>query len=293
MQPVSRSRRHARGSSLLLAALATYACSFQDFDYLKKGSEGSGGSGGGSGSGGQPALGGGGQASGGVATAGGSSGGAAPNGGGPAAAGQGGESGGGAAGSEQGGNGGSAGDRAGAAGAELGGAGGAGGTGGVDVGGAAGSGTGGRTTLVNPSFELGVTGWTVDPEVAATKGYIYFQFPPTGATAVHGSFIASVWNGTDEYQFSVYQALDGLEDGLYTFKGYFSSTLAREVYVFARNCGGVDQTEVVATNSFPWHEVGISGINVVGGRCEVGFFVHGIPNDWLNVDLLSFERDPQ
>jgi hypothetical protein len=140
---------------------------------------------------------------------------------------------------------------------------------------------------------MGVTGWIIDPQIASTNRYIYFQWPPTGASAVDGAYIASVWHATDEYQFSVYQKLDGLEDGLYTFKGFFSSTLAREVYVFARNCGGVDLTEPVPTNSFPWHQVGVSGIQVVGGHCEVGFFVHGIANDWLNVDLLSFERDPQ
>lgn len=273
---------------IFYAALGISACSFQDFDYLQAGSMHSGGSSG-TGSGGASA---GESASGGKVSAGGS----AQHGGvGGAVTAKGGSPGqGGAAGSAEAGSAGNAGS--GDAGAAMGGSapteGGQGGAGGDVTTGGTGGGPLVGNLLANPSFEMDLLGWTVDPSSAVANRYVYVQYPTGGGVVVDGQKELATWHDTAEYSVYVYQKVNGLVPGTYSFKGNFSSTQSRGAYLFARNCGGAEQQEVIPTNTFNWFEISIPQIDVTGSSCEVGFFVHAVAQDWLNADLFTFEKVP-
>jgi hypothetical protein len=142
--------------------------------------------------------------------------------------------------------------------------------------------------LVNPSFEQGFAGWVTDP--ASVQGtYAFVQWPTAGATTVDGLNEISTWSEATAFSVAIYQTIDGLADGLYTFKGHFNfGTGHNAVYVFARSCGGDDrQLDVPQTLPSQWLEVELTDIDVVGGRCDVGFFVDANANNWLNADLFS------
>lgn len=283
---------------LILASAA--ACSLQDFAYLQE----SGAAGASMGGAPQGGVAGNGQSGG-------------PESGRPATGGTGGRTGGGTGGGALAGGSGAGGtDEAGAGAAGMagspetgqGGVGGASGTagaGGLEDAGVAGSGgtgdaggtgnPGDTNLLVNGSFESNYTGWTFEPaSVKAT--YAYVQWPPSGATTVDGQWELSTWAETAAFTVEVSQVVTRLAAGKYTFKGWFNrGSGLNVVYLFARGCGGTEdyQEDIPLTGVSQWIEVGIGGIEVVGGRCEVGFFVDSNANDWLNADAFSFEQDPQ
>jgi hypothetical protein len=163
---------------------------------------------------------------------------------------------------------------------------------GVPAGGAspdAGMATNPPPALVNPSFEQGFAGWVTDP--ASVQGtYAFVQWPTAGATTVDGLNEISTWSEATAFSVAIYQTIDGLADGLYTFKGHFNfGTGHNAVYVFARGCGGDDrQLDVPQTLPSQWLEVELTDIDVVGGRCDVGFFVDANASNWLNADLFSW-----
>lgn len=287
--------------------LALYACSFQDFSHLQGGADGGSagsgtagaGKGGTSGSSGDSGHGGGagfgGSAAGTIEPAGGTSG---------VAGGQSGEAGSSGAESEGGG---SAEGGAPAGGTSPGGttSGGTSGNGGTlagsggdagepnDAGGEGGE--GGRPPLVgnlldNPGFELGLTGWSVDPSSSVTNRHVYTQAPnPANGT----SSSLATWNETQEYSVFIFQNVKHLEPGTYTFKGSISTQATQQAYLFARNCGGDEIDVDIPPVSYEWFEMSIPNIPVSGTSCEVGLFVHGIADvDWLNADGFSFEKDP-
>lgn len=286
----------------VFGAVALYACSFQNFDYLNEGAGGNsnpsggtgtgkGGSGGaGAGSGGTTAARGGSAGEVAFGGASGESGAAGAGAGGEGAVGQGGVPGAGGTGtvgSGGKGSGGTAGGTVGAGGASLGGNAGRGGT--------ASGGATSNPTLVNPSFESALTGWTVDPPDAGPSGkrYVYTQAPTDSSKPPHGSQELATWHDKDSYQVSVSQTLRGLKDGVYTFQGYFSSDRSGGTFMFARNCGGPDREVQVPTTSWTWFPYAINNVEVVGGTCEVGVRIIGAPNDYLNADLFTFELNPE
>jgi hypothetical protein len=280
--------RRAQAAVLLLLA----SCSFQKFDYLENGATSAAGAGGGSaagsgnqsgsddnggteqteagGGGGSPGKGGSGGSP--VASAGEDSGGEA---GAPGAAGDGG------GGTDVGGS---------AAGGTNGG--GMGGTGGM-----AGTGNTGATgEIVNPSFETGTTvGWTVEPADALSKRHAFVQYPPGASSVPDGTYEFSTWHMTDVYTVTLYQTITGLEDGTYTFKGYFSRGAQNAAVLFARNCGGTDPdpVDIPITAGTEWVAVSVTGIEVSGGSCEVGLGLDSQQENWLNADLFSFEKETE
>jgi hypothetical protein len=265
-----------------VALVVLASCSLQNFDYLKE-AAGSGGSSGGGAGGSVPAAGGrGGQQSGSSNASEGGSGeparaGSSGSSGGPSEAGKGGTGG---TGTEPLGNGGVIDE---------------GGNGGV-----AGEGTGntGNTGAVgqleNPSFENSNTlGWTVEPTDALTKRHAFVQPPQGTATVPDGNYEFSTWHMTDAFVVELHQTVTGLEDGTYTFKGYFSRGDGfNAVTMFARNCGGVDPEPVPVplTDPSQWLNVEVTGIEVVGGSCDVGLRIDSNPVNWLNADLFSLEK---
>jgi hypothetical protein len=250
---------------LCTAAAALAGCSLQQFDYLQDGggSAGTGGVAAGSGNG-----------SGGTTTPGGDGGAGTP----------------GAAGTTSGGGKAGAGPSSSGSAGEAGEAG-AGGAGPSTGGG----GTGAVGELVNPSFETGsLAGWTVEPASALAKKYIYAQWPAMGGTTTDGAYELSTWHKTDAYALEIFQTIKGLEDGTYSFKGYFThGPNFSEISMFARNCGGEDPepVPVVLLSPTAWEAFTFGGIQVTGGSCEVGLTIEAAePDSWLNADEFSFER---
>lgn len=291
--------------------LSLYACSFKDFSYLDGGG-GAAGSTGGTGNGGTSGSGFSGTG-GDAGTSGSAAGTAEPTGGTTGAeAGTGGESGDGGSQSEGGeggvpsggtaGSGGAAGTGGtlpvGGEGGESGSTAGQGGTSGAsgsggNAGNAGNGGSGGNpplvgNLLVNPGFQSGLSGWTIDPPTATGSRHVYTQAPnPMNETT---SSLAT-WHQTQEYSVFVSQTITGLEPGNYTFKGFVSTQRTQEAYLFARNYGGEEIKLPIPTVSFEWQEYSIP-IAVTGTSCEVGLFVHNGPEDWVNADEFSFEKDP-
>jgi len=142
-------------------------------------------------------------------------------------------------------------------------------------------------------FEEGENGWLAEP-AEALGVYAFVQWPVAGASTPDGLNELSTWSESTAFSVRLYQTLEGLADGRYKLGGHFNFGAGHNaVYLFARGCGGADrQEDVQQTLSSQWLEAELTGIHVVGGRCEVGFFVDANPNNWLNADLFSFESDP-
>ena len=154
---------------------------------------------------------------------------------------------------------------------------------------------GGASTLMNPSFELGSSGWIVDPAAELgfpNSAYSVFVQGPVGSATVHqGSFQISVYNGVKTYQIKIYQVLNGLSDGKYAFSGWFARGAMTSAYVYATGCGGPELAHAQIPPSDAWTMVSVAGIDVVGGRCEVGFYVEGSGTDWLTADDFAFASE--
>jgi hypothetical protein len=286
---------------LCSVSLGLYACSFQDFEYLKEGDAEAGAAGVA-----QSASGGAGGSSGGTAGTESTPGGAGGDG------------------SEQGGEAGvSSSGAPNEGGAPAGGSGGAGegGTPTLDTGGEGGaptgvSGEGGASgeravmagaggegpivpqdTLVNPSFEPDLRGWTIDPPTAIAARYVYAQYP-TNRKPYDGDWELATWHQTDAYTVTVSQTLTGLEPGTYTFSGWLSTTSTDGAYLFARNCGEPEVTVDIPPLSFDWFQITIQSFTVSSDSCEVGISISGDATgasgmpDWLNADMFSFTKDP-
>lgn len=149
--------------------------------------------------------------------------------------------------------------------------------------------------LVNGSFELGYSGWSFEPPTAQSK-YAYTQVPQGSAYTPDGSLNElATWSGTDAFTVRVFQIFSGLPSGKYTFSGYFNrGDGLNNAYVYANNCGGPERTmPIPRTADTQWLQIGIGGIDVTAGQCEVGFLVDSNPNNWLNADAFSFALEPQ
>jgi hypothetical protein len=290
-----------RRNLMLLAGLCVAACSFQDFEYLQ---QGTGDSAGGSGGGGTAAGGSAGNSAGGTSGAGGSGGSAGPTGGSSAGGSASNETSTSSSGSSTTNNNPSANNTSGGGSSST-------GAGGSSTTGEAGMGAGGEAggppaivnLLTNGSFEESWTGWIVNPETSQGD-HARVKWPQPGSVTPDGytnQNLLGTWHETDAFVVTIYQSLDGLADGLYTFKGHFNWGNAPDgggghnsLTIFARNCGSTDLTDdIPPTGETQWVEFGISGIDVVGGHCEVGITIDSNAGDWLNADLFSMVEDPQ
>jgi hypothetical protein len=155
--------------------------------------------------------------------------------------------------------------------------------------------------LVNPSFENGLLGWTIDPASAAdpsqhspNKPPVFQQWGGAGAVnvkAVDGDYVLSTWYGTAAYTARIYQVIEGLEDGTYTLKAHIANIATiNTAELYAKGCSDSDPAPLSLTGSETLVERVLEGIEVKGGRCEIGINVDAKAADWLNADLVSFEK---
>lgn len=148
--------------------------------------------------------------------------------------------------------------------------------------------------ITNGSFENGYTGWTFDPP-ELQGSFVFVQWPPAGSTNPDGQNELSTWSDQGDFAVSVYQTIEGLPDGSYTFTGNFNRGDGHNAtQLFARNCGGEDiVVDIPLTAPTQWIEHSIPSIPVTGGTCEVGMLVDSPASAWLNSDLFSFTLDPE
>jgi hypothetical protein len=146
--------------------------------------------------------------------------------------------------------------------------------------------------LVNPTFDQGLAGWTFVPQSAMGK-YAFIQAPIGSATTPQGqAYELATYSATDAFAVQVSQTLSNLPDGRYTFSGFFNRGTNNQAYMFANGCGGAaQQTTIPISTPTGWDPVSITGIQVTGGTCQIGFYVDANATNWLNADGFSFQLD--
>ncbi len=150
------------------------------------------------------------------------------------------------------------------------------------------------SVLENGSFEGSMDGWTVVPASAISARHIYVEAPTGTVAAPDGVYQLASWHGTDKYEVTLSQQVDGLEDGTYTLQGYFMRGPGMSVQMFARNCSPEDPAPVVipATATSAFTPFTLSGVEVVGGSCEVGLEVsNAAPGQWMNADVITLTKE--
>ena len=112
-----------------------------------------------------------------------------------------------------------------------------------------------------------------------------------GSTTPDGLNEMSTWAETAAFDVRIVQSLTGLTDGQYKLQGHFNFGAGHNaVRLFARNCGGPDvELDVPQTRASQWQVAELPDIEVIGGNCQVGFFVDANAGNWLNSDMFSFE----
>lgn len=130
-----------------------------------------------------------------------------------------------------------------------------------------------QITLVNPSFENNLTGWTVETAYtgrygfsadknAARTGNLGLNFYASQPGHFPGALQETPWNG------KVYQLVTGLKDGNYTFKTY-ADVVGTGMYLWA-NGGPETQDAKVAIKSANT-ELNTLDFVVKGGTAKIGF----------------------
>lgn len=146
--------------------------------------------------------------------------------------------------------------------------------------------------LVNPSFEDGLNGWTVEPETPA----VFAQWGGKDAAnvkAFDGSWVLSTWDMAAPYTVRIYQVINGLEDGTYKLTAQVSNKPGlKRAELYAKGCGGADPAPMTLPGAVTFFEVSLNEIEVVGGKCEVGLDLDAAAADWVNADLFTFTKVP-
>jgi hypothetical protein len=146
--------------------------------------------------------------------------------------------------------------------------------------------------ITNWSFENGYAGWLFLPTTAEGKD-AFTQTPVPGAHVIDGQYEMATWSGTEAFTVKIYQQLTNVPNGTYTFQGYFNLGMNNQVYLYSKNCGGPDQqANIPITGATQWESIAITGIQVTGGSCEVGFYIDAAVSNWVNADAFTFELEP-
>jgi len=149
------------------------------------------------------------------------------------------------------------------------------------------------SVIVNGGFEQGYTGWSFEPPTAMGD-YAKTQTAVGTAMTIDGVYELATWSDRQAFTVRVYQTLSGLANGKYTLSGHFTRGAGLNAAYLYENCDGtVRQENVLQTGDLQWIQVGIGGIDVTTGQCEVGFYVDSNIGNWLNADAFTFSLDPQ
>ncbi|GAA3463102.1 arabinogalactan endo-1,4-beta-galactosidase [Saccharothrix longispora] len=133
------------------------------------------------------------------------------------------------------------------------------------------------STLANPGFESGASGWT------STGGASF-----TEAGGRSGSTRLTHWSSS-AYRVETRQTLTGLTSGWYTARAWVrSSGWQNTAHLALRDCGGAEQRVALPVSADGlWTRVAVSA-QVSGGRCTVALVSDAKAGNWINVDDLEF-----
>jgi hypothetical protein len=127
--------------------------------------------------------------------------------------------------------------------------------------------------LVNPGFELRLTGWKIETAytgwygfssdtMARINGDFGLNFYASQPEHFPGAPQDTPWNG------KIYQTVTGLPDGKYTFKAY-ADAVGTGMYLWAN--GGPQTPEVKVAIKSDVNELNTLDFTVKGGTAQIGF----------------------
>ncbi|QUI24167.1 hypothetical protein HZI73_18540 [Vallitalea pronyensis] len=143
--------------------------------------------------------------------------------------------------------------------------------------------------LTNPGFETDhatqtPTGWTEWQTAHAS-------YTEDNGTARSGNYHLAHYN-SNAYEVSTYQTVTGLGNGLYTLEAWVKSSGGQGTcWMSAKNYGGNERTmDITATGT--WTKIVLTDIHVSDGQCEVSFYSKANGGNWINVDDVTFYKQP-
>ncbi|MET9801778.1 arabinogalactan endo-1,4-beta-galactosidase [Streptomyces sp. NPDC006368] len=138
------------------------------------------------------------------------------------------------------------------------------------------------STLTNPGFEAGASGWSTYSATGQTSA----SFTEAGGHS--GSTRLTHWSSS-AYKVETYQYLSGLANGSYTLSAWVRSSGGQNAaYLALRNCGSAEQrTDLPPTPNGAWIRL-VTSVRVTGGQCTVSVNSDAGAGNWINVDDLTF-----
>ncbi|OEJ23790.1 arabinogalactan endo-1,4-beta-galactosidase [Streptomyces agglomeratus] len=138
------------------------------------------------------------------------------------------------------------------------------------------------STLTNPGFESGTSGWST----YSATGQESAAYAEAGGHG--GSSRLAHWSST-AYKAETYQYLSGLTNGNYRLSAWVRSSGGQNsAYLALRNCGSPEQrTDLPPTPNGQWIRL-VTSVRVTGGQCTVSINSDAKAGNWLNVDDLTF-----
>lgn len=134
--------------------------------------------------------------------------------------------------------------------------------------------------VANYSFEekgSGIPGWNV-LSLTSNDNVSSIEYNGYNGTSKYLKL-----NSPSEYRAYVFQRLEGIKDGTYEVSAMVRSSGGQAECFFTAFSGEPTAKQVAITASSAWKKVSLK-VNVVNGRCEVGFFTSATAKQWLAID---------
>ena len=97
----------------------------------------------------------------------------------------------------------------------------------------------------------------------------------------------SYWKDSN-FNFKIYQKIDGLENGTYKLSVWSMGEKGKKsLYLYSNNGSLENKTSVIDSGWSKWNKFEINNINVVNGSLEIGIYGNCMSGDWGKID--SFE----
>lgn len=97
----------------------------------------------------------------------------------------------------------------------------------------------------------------------------------------------SYWKDSN-FNFKIYQKIDGLENGTYKLSAWSMGEKGKKsLYLYSNNGSLENKTSVIDSGWSKWNKFEINNINVVNGSLEIGIYGNCMSGDWGKID--SFE----
>lgn len=127
--------------------------------------------------------------------------------------------------------------------------------------------------------------WTITGDIAAA----YLNWPTGGG--YDGDVVLSVY-AAEVHQVTVSQTVTGLEPGYYALTAYAQNGGGQTAcYLYGSGSGqSRSMTQIPAKDD--WTQITVRGIQVgADGKAEIGLYVDGNANNWMNLDSVELHRE--